>query len=297
MKSKTYSAGAFAIVATIFLCQPTVAQIHNEASSLLASSSSTNSGALDMAARGESAAGVIRPVPATQVKPHNPLPLAVAAHVGINGAGFDVATLVAGRLNVRAGMDFFSYSFAFQQEGADINAAFRLRSGHAALDWFPFGGRFRISPRMEFANNNQVRATALIPAGSSLSLNGQDYISSYADPLHGSGSVTFRKVSPGLSFGFGNMIPRTRGRVSFPVEAGFYYVGQPSLKVDFSGSACDPQYPASIGCQPVMQDPGFRRDLAAFIVRNNHNLSYASFFPVFSVGFSYSLSNRQGRVQ
>ena len=109
--------------------------------------------------------------------------------------------------------------------------------------------------------------------------------------------MTFRKVSPGLSFGFGNMIPRTRGRVSFPVEAGFYYVGQPSLKVDFSGSACDPQYPASIGCQPVMQDPGFRRDLAAFIVRNNHNLSYASFFPVFSVGFSYSLSNRQGRVQ
>jgi hypothetical protein len=274
-----------------------VAQIHNEANSLFASSSSTNSGALDMAARGESAAGVIRPVPATQVKPHNPLPLAVAAHVGINGVGFDVATPVARRLNVRAGMDFFSYSFGLQQEGADIHATFRLRSGHAALDWFPFGGRFRISPLLGFANDNQVRATALIPAGSSLSLNGQDYISSYADPLHGSGSVTFRKVSPGLSFGFGNMIPRTRGRVSFPVEAGFYYVGQPSLKVDFSGSACDPQYPASIGCQPVMQDPGFQRDLGAFIVRNNHNLSYVSFFPVFSVGFSYSLSNRQGRVQ
>jgi len=274
-----------------------VAQMHNYSNPLFASSSSTNSGVLDVATGGESAAGVIRPVPVTPVKRHDPLPLAVAAHVGINGVGFDVATPIAPKLNVRAGMDFFSYSFGFQQEGADINAAFRLRSGHAALDWFPFGGRFRISPLVEFANNNQVRATALIPAGSSLSLNGEDYISSYTDPLHGSGSVTFRKVSPGLSVGFGNMIPRRRGRVSFPVEAGFYYVGQPSLKVDFSGSACDPQYPASVGCQPVMQDPGFQKDLAAFIVRNNHNLSYASFFPVFSVGVSYSLGGRQGRVQ
>jgi hypothetical protein len=65
-------------------------------------------------------------------------------------------------------------------------------------------------------------------------------------------------------------------------------VAQPELKVDFSGSACDPNYPPSVGCQSVTQDPGFQKDLAAFIARNNHNLSYASFFPIFSVGFGYS---------
>jgi hypothetical protein len=297
MKFKTYSASALAIAATVFLCQPSVAQIHNDTSSLFASNSSSSSSVLDMTTTSESAAGVVRPVPATPAKQHNRVPFAVAAHLGINGVGFDVAAPLAPKLNVRAGMDMFSYSFGFQEEGADINAAFRLRSGHAAVDWFPFRGKFRISPLVQFANNNQVRATALIPAGSSLSLNGQDYISSYTDPLHGSGTVGFRKVSPGLSLGFGNMIPRTRSRVSFPVEAGFYYVGQPSLKVDFSGSACDPQYPASVGCQPVMQDPGFQKDLASFIARNNHNLSYASFFPIFSVGFSYSIGGRQGRVE
>jgi hypothetical protein len=46
--------------------------------------------------------------------------------------------------------------------------------------------------------------------------------------------------------------------------------------------------PAAIGCKPVDQDPGFRQDLAAFTARNNRNLSYASFFPVFSVGLGYS---------
>ena len=75
---------------------------------------------------------------------------------------------------------------------------------------------------------------------------------------------------------------------SFPVEVGFYYVGQPTLKVDFSGSACDPSEPQPLGCQPVQDDAGFQHDLAAFIRRNNNNLSYASFFPVASFGVGYS---------
>jgi hypothetical protein len=186
------------------------------------------------------------------------------------------------------GSDYFSYSTTFQEEGANVAVSLHMRSGHASLDWFPFGGRFRLSPLVVFANNNSVRATALIPAGSSVTLNGQNYISSFADPLHGSGSVAFRKVSPGLTLGFGDIVPRTRKRVSIPVEAGFYYVGQPELKVNFSGSGCDPTQPLSIGCQSVNQDAGFQHDLAAFIARNNHNLSYASLFPIFSVGFAYS---------
>jgi hypothetical protein len=297
MKPQSYLAGVLVIATSVFSAHAS-AQTPSSPDTLVASTGVPSRLAVE--ARDASAEGVIRPVLVEPLKPWSPRPfsnLGVAARVGINGAGFDLAVPVARKLNLRAGADFFSYAFSFQEEGADINTAFRLRSGHAALDWFPFGGRFRLSPLMVFANNNQIRATALIPSGSSLSLNGQDYISNYTDPLHGSGSVGFRKVSPGLSFGFGNMLPRTKGHISFPVEAGFYYVGQPSLKVDFSGSACDPQYPAEIGCQPVMQDAGFQRDLASFIARNNHNLSYASFFPIFSAGFSYSFSNNRGKVR
>jgi hypothetical protein len=141
---------------------------------------------------------------------------------------------------------------------------------------------------MVFANNNRVQANALIPSGSTITLNGQNYISSIADPLHGNGVVTFRRVSPGLTFGFGNLIPRTRVHFSIPVEAGFYYAGQPGLEVSFSGSACDPTQPPSIGCQSVTRDAAFQQSLAAFIARNNHNLSYASFFPIFSLGFGYT---------
>jgi hypothetical protein len=211
----------------------------------------------------------------------------IDGHVGINGIGFDVATNVAKKFNVRAGADFFSYGTSFQEQGADVTADLRLRSGHASLDWFPFGNGFRLSPLVSFGNNNRVVATALVPSGSTITLNGQDYISSMTDPLHGAGSVDFRKVSPGFSLGFGNIIPRNKSHFSIPVEAGFYYVGQPGLKVNFTGSACDPTEPPAIGCENVDSDPGFQHDLAAFIARNNHNVSYASFFPIFSVGLGY----------
>jgi hypothetical protein len=214
--------------------------------------------------------------------------LGVATRVGPAGAGFDFATPLVRKFNLRAGTDFFNYNTSFQEEGANVGINLHLRSGHVALDWFPFGGRLRVSPQLVFGNNNRILATAVIPSGSTLTLNGQDYISSYSDPLHGSGRVDFRKVSPGLSFGLGNLVPRDRSHFSIPVEMGFYYVGQPSLQVAFTGSVCDPNA-QPVGCESVDQDPGFQQNLTAFKIRNDHNLNYASFFPIFSVGVGYRL--------
>jgi hypothetical protein len=213
--------------------------------------------------------------------------LGLATRVDFGGVGFDLATPLARKFNLRAGTDFFDYDTSFQEQGADVGINLQLRSSHAALDWFPVGGHLRVSPQVVFANNNRILATAIIPPGSSITLSGQDYISSYTDPLRGSGRIDFRKVSPGLSFGFGNLVPRDRGRLSIPVEMGFYYAGQPSLQVAFTGSACDPNVSPSVGCQSASQDPGFQQNLAAFKVRNDHNLAYARFFPIFSVGFGY----------
>jgi hypothetical protein len=213
--------------------------------------------------------------------------LGVATRFGFGGTGFDIATPLATRFNLRAGTDFFNYGTNFQEEGANVGVNLHLRTGHIAVDWFPFGGHLRVSPQFVFGNNDRILATAVIPSGTTVTLNGQNYISSYSDPLRGSGRVDFRKASPGFSFGFGNLIPRDRSHFSVPVEMGFFYVGQPSLQVAFTGSACDPNYPPSVGCQSVDQDPGFQQNLAAFKARNDHNLSYASFFPIFSVGVSY----------
>jgi hypothetical protein len=289
MKSRILPLSAI-VLAMMILCNPALSQDLSGPGSM--DDPSVLNSSRDSAADAESApVAFVRPIPnaAAVSKPFRPFSrVGIDTHTGFGGAGFDIATPLSRVFNVRAGSDFFSYSTTFQEQGANVGINLHMQSGHASLDWFPFGGRFRLSPVVVFANNNRVLATALIPSGSTVTLNGQDYISSLTDPLHGSGSVEFRKVSPGFTFGLGDIIPRTRSRFSIPVEMGFYYAGQPGLKVDFSGSACDPTQPPAIGCQSVSKDGGFQQNLAAFITRNNNNLSYASFFPIFSVGFGYA---------
>jgi hypothetical protein len=214
--------------------------------------------------------------------------IGIAALVGIGGIGGDVAVAVAPHFNIRVGGQFFGYSNSFQEEGALINARLHTGGGKASVDWFPFRNGFHVSPIVVFLNQTDVRATVLVPSGQTVSLGTGNYVSSKADPLHGSASIGVRKTAPGLVIGYGNIVPRSGKHFSFPVEAGFYYVGQPTLKVVFTGSACEPSLAQPLGCQSVDQDASFQKDLAAFVRRNNNNLSYASFLPVLSFGVGYS---------
>lgn len=213
--------------------------------------------------------------------------LGFSAHIGINGAGGDIALPVAPHFNIRAGGDYTRYSTTFTEEGANVAAALRLGHGKVALDWYPFGNGFRVSPMAVFAVQTHLDATVLVPAGQTITLDGGDYVSSNADPLRGSATVKTRSAAPGLTVGWGNIAPHGERHWTFPVEVGFYYIGQPNLTVTFQGSACDPNYPQPLGCQHVTQDAGFQRDLNAFIRRNQNNLSYASLFPEASFGVGY----------
>jgi hypothetical protein len=207
--------------------------------------------------------------------------------VGINGINFDIAEPLGQHFNIRAGGEYLRYTGDFTSDGANINAALAVGGGHIALDYYPWHNGWRISPQVRFAIQTEANISVIVPAGQEISLNGGDYVSSAQDPLRGTGHVDTRKAAPGISIGYGNLSPRHGAHWSFPVELGFYYVGQPNLQVTFTGSACDPTQPAAIGCQTVTTDPGFQSDLKKFIARQNNNLSYASFFPIASIGMGY----------
>lgn len=213
--------------------------------------------------------------------------IGVEGHFGINGVGGDIAVPIARKWNVRLGGQHFGYTGHFTSDGAQIDATMHLGGGKGSVDWFPFGNGFHISPQVFFAIQTNVRGTVVVPAGQTISLDGGDYVSSAADPLTGNARISTRKVAPGLALGWGNISPRGSAHWSFPVEIGFYYIGQPRLLVNFKGTACDPTQPPAIGCENVLLDTGFQRDLANFIARNNNNLSYASFFPVAQFGVGY----------
>jgi hypothetical protein len=222
--------------------------------------------------------------------------IGIEFHLGTTGPGIDIAAPLSRHFNLRASSDFFIVSTSFEEQGVNIAAKMRLQASRTSLDWFPWAGSFRIIPLLVYANNTHLAARAVVPQGETMTLDGNDFVSSVRDPLRGSASVDFRRVAPGISLGFGNLVPRVSEKhhprqaahFSFPVEAGFFYVGQPKLTVDFTGSACDPSQPQAIGCEPVNQDKEFQTGLAKFETRNRKNLSYASFYPLVSSGIGFA---------
>ena len=211
----------------------------------------------------------------------------IGISVGVNGVGLDIAEPLGQRFNVRVGGEYLGYKGDFATDGAQINVALSVGGGHVALDYYPWHNGFRISPQVRFAVQTEANLKVLVASGREIDLDGGGYVSSDADPLHGTGFVSTRKTAPGISIGYGNLSPRHGSHFSFPVEFGFYYIGQPSLHVTFDGSACDPSFPQTIGCADVTADPTFQSDLKKFITRQNNNLSYGTFFPIVSAGFGY----------
>jgi hypothetical protein len=146
--------------------------------------------------------------------------LAFGANIGTLGIGAEVATPLANRLNIRGGANFLTYGRNIDSDGLIYVATLDLRSGQASLDWFPFGG-FHLSPGVIFYNGNRVVASVRAPDSTSFTLSSASYYSDPSDPLTGSANVTFAKVRPQFTIGFGNMIPRKTNRhLSVPVELG-----------------------------------------------------------------------------
>ncbi len=220
----------------------------------------------------------------------------IAIKAGIGGAGFDVATPLARKFNLRGGASFFNFEHTFVSDGTNYDASIDLKTAMLAIDWFPFGGAFRLSPIVQLYNGNSMEANLSVPAGQEFSLGNQNSYSSASDPVHGTanfylGDQGGSQVAPGFTMGFGNMIPR-RGHWSVPFEMGFVYIQTPQIVLNFQGVSCNTQADAATAipgpsCVNIATDPTSQANMQQEQTDINNNLSGFRFFPVLSVGVSY----------
>ncbi len=207
--------------------------------------------------------------------------------VGVGGIGFDVATPLANRLNLRTGAAFFSYNLSnLVEDGFNINGNIRLRSVNTSVDIYPFGGSFRISPGVTLYNGNNFSGNATVPGGNTITLNDTDYTSSPTDPL----VATFttpnnrfgNRVAPSITTGFGNLIPRRGGHWSVPFEIGMQYIAPPKIVLGLTGTACSVD-----GCGNVQTDPMTQANVKAQQDIINGDIYNLRFFPILSIGLGY----------
>ncbi len=209
----------------------------------------------------------------------------IGVKVSFLGAGVETAVPLADKLNLRGGFNAISYNRNLTKDGIMYAGNLSWRSGEASLDWFPFGGRFHLSPGAIFYDGNKATANASVPGGKTFTLNGTTYQSNAADPVIGTGKISFDKAAPTFRLGFGNLIPRGRRRWSVLFEVGAAYQGSPHAALNLAGTACAPD---GTNCVNAATDPGVQSSVLAEQTKLNHDLKFFKFYPLISLGFGYS---------
>jgi hypothetical protein len=216
-------------------------------------------------------------------KPFDAVGIGVKA--SLLGFGGEAATPLSRHFNLRGGLNMFGYDRTFHKDGVDYAGQIHFRSGEAHFDWFPFAGSFHLSPGALIYNGNQVTANASVSGGQSFTLNGTSYTSDPADPVVGTGKISFSKAGPMLTMGFGNLVSRHH-RFSVPLEIGAIYTGAPTMALNLTGSACDS---TGQNCSSIATDPTLQSNVQAEREKINKDVAPFKFYPVISLGFGVKL--------
>jgi hypothetical protein len=228
--------------------------------------------------------------------------LGIGANISPLGVGINGTTPLSDYFDARLMGNFLSYtSPQFDIEGFRGAAQLHLASMAASLDWYPHNSIWRLSPGLMFYNGNQLSFTSLVEAGTSFSLDGQNFYSASANaatgatPLKGTGVLGLHghPVAFTAAGGFGRFVPHSNRHWSFPSEFGVVFMGAPTANVTLSGWVClDPALTqcSNIGnlANPIAQQ--FHSALQAQLVKWRTDLSKVDIYPMFSYSVVYSFN-------
>ena len=211
--------------------------------------------------------------------------IGIGVKVGSTGIGFDVATPLMKRLNIRGGAGFFSYNYSTTIDNDPVNATLKLDNADAVVDLFPFNGGFRLSAGATFHNQAALNGTLTTPGGSQIMVGNTVYTSSTAKQLTGSMAAAFgNNVVPRFTFGWGNMVPR-HGHFRFESEFGVEVTGAPTAVWSYAGNAC----PGTPSTCTTTTGTVAASDIAVQNANLQSDISGYKVFPIFSIGLSYKI--------
>jgi len=221
--------------------------------------------------------------------------LAIGAGVGVMGINLQAATNLNRFMNLRAVGNVLNYNINnISTNGFNVNAKLNLATAGASVDFFPFPRHgLRFSPGVLFYNQNAASATFTVQDGTSFSLDDYTYYSSKANPVIGTGSFGVHAQNPAFTMttGYGNIIPRKGGHLSFPLELGVAFIGTPAVNVALTqGQVCNAQ---GLFCVDVATDQTVQTNLQAQINKYRSDIDPLRTFPIFTFGVAYNIHLRQ----
>ena len=218
--------------------------------------------------------------------------LAFGGGISPMGINLQAAVNATRKVNIRGVGNVFNYSLKnISANGINMNGTLNFATAGIAADIYPFADHgFRLSPGVMLLNQNGVSANLAVTGGTSFDLNGVTYYASSGNPITGSGRLGLNSRNPAFTMtaGWGNMIPRNGGHLSFPVEVGAAFVGSPSVSMALTGGqACD-QFGQN--CVNVATDPTVQANLQAQIQKYRNDINPFQYYPIVSFGVAYNFN-------
>jgi opacity protein-like surface antigen len=237
------------------------------------------------------AASPVKGAPAF-VKPFSRI--ALSGGFSLMGINLQAATNLNRYLNARVTGNVFNYTASnISTNGFNVDAKLNFATAGASLDFYPFPSHgFRLSPGVLFHNTNAASATFTAQGGTSFTLDNYTYYASTTNPVQGIGSFGLHAQNPAFTIttGWGNIIPRKGGHLSFPFELGVALIGSPTVNVALnSGQVCNAQ---GQYCVDVATDQDVQTNLQAQVAKYKNDLDPLKTYPIISFGMAYSFRVR-----
>ncbi len=190
----------------------------------------------------------------------------VTVKAGTLGYGGDVTIGLSSCLNLRGGLNVFSYDRDEEMDEATVNGELDFQTIPVLLDWHPWGSGFRISAG-PVINNNEILLSA--SPTTDFELDDQEFDIQGLD-----GSVAFDDISYYFGIGFGNAACEDGGRIRFAFDFGLLYHGAPDVTATAQATV------------PALVQNALDAALAAEVQEYEDDLSSFPFWPVISFGFT-----------
>lgn len=195
----------------------------------------------------------------------------IYASAGTIGLGGGIAANFGSHFGARVGYTSYEYTVDdLEESDLTLDGKAEIGGAHALLDWYPFGGGFRISAG---AMENASLSARAKPVGGTYTLN--DVVYSAEDIGEATGTAKYDSISPYAGIGFGRALSRD-GRFSFSADFGVVFTGSPKVELN---ATC--RVPNSAVCSDI------QADVAAEQAELQNDADDLKYWPVLSLGLSY----------
>lgn len=202
--------------------------------------------------------------------------LALAGKASTLGLGAELHAGLNPNLNLRLGLNRYTYSDRREESGIEYDAEAKLRSSTLMLDWFPLAGGFHLTGGL-VRNDSAVDGSSLPPPSGIYNIGGVPVPASQVGTLRA--RVDFDQQVPYAGLGWGNPI-HSGSRFSVYFDAGIVFQGQPRVRLA-----------ADLPPGSPLNNPVARQALEILLQAEareiEHDLEKYDKYPVLALGLAY----------